>query len=136
LERKLTLSEKTEVFQVFLKVGQRMQLTGLPETFEQWQIMRIQHLQQNLISSHFTVDLYQQYKKHLGAARFILVKKIQAILVPPQVKQLLCLKDAPMLMPVLSIFKVIRNTAFGRFLKNALLPATYKAQIRALDITP
>src|SRR5688500_7120278 len=36
LERILTPIEKNEVFHVFYRVGTRMGLSGLPETFEEW----------------------------------------------------------------------------------------------------
>lgn len=133
LERKLTPAEKTEVFEVFLKVGLRMQLTGLPGDFEQWEVMRSRHLQQDLICSHFTVDLYIQYKKHLGLFRYFILKQVQAMLVPSVVKQLLKLNKM-LIMPIaLGAYKLIRSLKLEGLLKNALLPAKYKQQIRALD---
>ena len=51
LERKLEESEKQEVFDVFYRVGCRMGLTGLPQTFEEWKKMRQEHLQENEILS-------------------------------------------------------------------------------------
>src|ERR1700760_911930 len=39
LYRKLTETEKEEVFDVFLRVGRRMQLSGLPSGYKQWQQM-------------------------------------------------------------------------------------------------
>jgi hypothetical protein len=134
LERKLTPAEKEDVFQVFLQVGLRMQLTGLPENYQQWEIMRLQHLQQDLICSHFTADLYNQYKKHLGTVRYILLKQVQAMLAPDVVGQLLKLSNAATLLPVLSLYKLIRAIKLERALKHALLPAKYKAQIQALDM--
>src|SRR5580704_1726963 len=60
LERRLTETEKIEIFSVFYRVGVRMQLTGLPKTFPEWQETREEHLRQNLVSSEFTTDLYLQ----------------------------------------------------------------------------
>src|ERR1700759_3213610 len=37
LERKLRPEEKAEVFNVFGRVGRRMGLTGIPETFAEWE---------------------------------------------------------------------------------------------------
>src|SRR3954469_6321169 len=45
LERDLTQAEKTEVFNVFNRMGLRMRLTGLPTTYGQWKQMREEHLQ-------------------------------------------------------------------------------------------
>jgi hypothetical protein len=73
LERKLTDPEKEEIFQVFNRVGTRMGLSGLPLDYPGWSIMRQEHLQENLLKSDFTVDLYRQYKKHLGKMRYRLL---------------------------------------------------------------
>jgi len=64
LECKLSNVEKDEVFMVFNRVGCRMGLKGLPNTFEEWSAMRQEHLAQNLQHSNFTVDLFRQYRKH------------------------------------------------------------------------
>src|ERR671912_710371 len=57
LERELTLAEKNDVFDVFIRVGERMGLKGLPKTFEEWIEMRNEHLAQNLQHSEYTDDL-------------------------------------------------------------------------------
>jgi hypothetical protein len=90
LERKLTEAEKNEAFDVFYRVGQRMHLQGLPNNFQEWNIMRKEHLQQNLICSKFTIDLYSKYKKHLGRFRYVILKQVQRLLVPAKVKGIGC----------------------------------------------
>src|SRR5215510_8313017 len=66
LEKKLTDSEKEDLFDVFYRVGSRMGLKGLPLNFNEWKIMQQEHLQQDLEKSYYTDDLFKQYKKHLG----------------------------------------------------------------------
>src|SRR6202008_2323674 len=61
LDRKMSIAEKNEVFVVFTRMGIRMGLKGLPETFEAWEKMRQEHLQQNMQHSNYTDDLFQQY---------------------------------------------------------------------------
>src|SRR3954465_3500819 len=53
LERKLTTAEKEEVFDVFHRVGSRMNLKGLPENYSEWLTMRTQHLDQDLLKSNY-----------------------------------------------------------------------------------
>jgi hypothetical protein len=69
-----------------------MGLTGLPETFEVWTIMRQQYLTDNLQPSSYTADLYTQYKKHLGTIRYKVLLKAQALVAPPRVRELLKFK--------------------------------------------
>lgn len=136
LERKLSDTEKEEVFDVFYQVGSRMQLRGLPQTYQDWLLMRQQHLNADLQKSKYTVDLYKQYKKHLGLIRFQLLKEAQISVVPKRVKDLLGLRNFSTLTPILSIYKLTRILKFDWFLKSIILPANYKQQIKNLDQAP
>src|ERR1700679_1282159 len=133
LDRKLSDSEKAEVFDVFYRFGVRMQLAGLPTTFVEWEQMREEHLQEDLVCSAFTVDLYRQYKKHLGGLRFALVIQIQALLVPITVNKLLSLKRSFWITFLLGGYKFLRRMKMEAVFRNALLPAKYKVQIKGLD---
>ena len=133
LERKLTEAEKAETFAVFNRVGMRMQLTGLPVDYAEYLHMRQDHLQQNLVSGELTVDLYRQYKKHLGAARYQVLKQAQLLVTPPQVRKLLKIGTQAWLRPVIWGYKGLKAIRAEAFLRNALLPADYKAQIMAMD---
>ncbi|MDB5151054.1 MAG: hypothetical protein JWQ57_5074 [Mucilaginibacter sp.] len=133
LEKPLSVAEKAEVFDVFNRVGKRMQLKGLPVDYQQYLKMRNEHLETNLINSAFTIDLYHQYKKHLGFARYQILKQAQLLTVPAQVSQQLPLGKTAWLWPVLKIYKAIKNLKPGKFLRDALLPAQYKVQIQGMD---
>jgi len=137
LERKFSDDEKQEVFDVFYRVGERMKLTGLPGDFAQWTLMRDEHLHANLIRSEFTIDLYRQYKKHLGFIRYQILKQVQLILVPKKVGTLLMTGKFKVywIVPLLHIYKMLRIVKFEGLFKNALLPAAYKKQIQALNIS-
>jgi uncharacterized protein (DUF2236 family) len=99
LDRQLTDDEYAEIFDVFYRMGNRMQLTGLPQSFAHWKQMRREHLQDNLVYSHFTADLYLQYKKHLGWLRYVLLIQVQERLVPARVSSLLALKKSIWVVP-------------------------------------
>src|SRR5476651_288188 len=126
LERKLSLAEKADVFDVFNRVGIQMNLQGLPASYLQWEIMRLQHLQQDLISSEFTIDLYKQYRKHLGRERYQLLKQVQIMVTPDRVRRLLRLSPMAYLRPALFVYKCFRLIKLESLLKNALLPLKYK----------
>jgi len=133
LERKLTEAEKNEVFEVFRRVGNRMGIPGLPETFTAWQTMRQEHLGQNLKPSHYTKDLFKQYRKHLGKVRYTILLQAQALVVPQTVRGYLGIGKASLLRPLLVLYKVSRGIHIDSVLKTLLLPAQYKKQIDALD---
>ena len=134
LERKLTEAEKAEIFDVFYRVGDRMKLVGLPKTFTEWVAMRAEHLQNHLIKSDFTTDLFKQYKKHLGFVRYNLLLEGQKLVVPKKVAELLEFNKVPFLVPVIAVYKLSRIFKLDSLLKNIILPKEYKEEIRQLDV--
>ena len=136
LERKLTDKEKEEVFDVFYRLGDRMGLKDLPENYNAWLKMRETHLENNLQKTHYTVDLYKQYRKHLGPLRYKLLKEGQVLVVPEKVKTLLDLKNRSLLTPILALYKMSRIFKLDWFMKSLVLPAEYKKRIKDLDIVP
>jgi len=136
LERKLTSSEKEDLFDVFYRMGSRMNLKGLPHTYTEWLVMQKEHLQEDLQRSHYTDDLFKQYRKHLGPVRYFLLKESQKLVCPPLVKELLRINTTRWIAPVLSLYKLSRKVKLDAFIKSIILPSAYKAQIKELDYRP
>lgn len=133
LERKLSLPEKEEMFDVFYRVGCRMQLKDLPATYAQWIISRAAHIENDLQKGELTADLFKQYKKHLGATRFWLLLESQKMVVPKTVRAMLQLNKPSILMVILPMYKMSRILKIDRFIKSLVLPADYRVRINALD---
>lgn len=136
LERKLTHKEKEEVFDVFHRFGKQMNLQRLPQNYTEWLIMRKAHLNQDLEKSRYTIDLYKQYKKHLGNIRYKLLLEGQILVVPQEVNKLLNLGNFSWLGPLLIIYKLCRKIKMDWLLKSIILPKEYRSEIKALDILP
>lgn len=134
LEKKLSDEEKEEVFNVFYRVGARMRLKELPLTYIEWLSVRQAHMTQDLQKSEYTVDLFKQYKKHLGAMRFKVLIEAQKLVVPDRVKELLQFSDLSLLTPVVPVYKISRLMKMDWLLKNILLPSDYKNEINELDM--
>ena len=134
LERKLSLAEKEDVFDVFFRFGQRMNLKGLPENYTEWLTIRKYDLEHDLTKSEYTTDLYKQYKKHLGNFRYSILIQGQIIVVPENVRQLLHLRRFSFLTPILPFYKLSRILRLDGFIKTLILPAKYKEEINAMDI--
>jgi hypothetical protein len=133
LERKLTTLEKIEVFEVFNRVGARMGVRGLPETFDEWQKMRHEHLDRDLLHSTYTNDLFNQYQKHLGIFRYKILLEAQKLVVPDNVRELLGLGKISLMTPLLGIYKLTRMLKMDWLLKALILPSQYEREIRELD---
>ena len=134
LEKKLSDEEKEEVHNVFYRVGARMGLKELPQTYNEWLPVREAHLLNDLQKSNYTADLFKQYRKHLGAMRFKVLIEGQKLIVPNRVKELLQFSDFSLLTPVVPIYKVSRLMKMDWLLKNILLPSDYMDQINELDV--
>jgi hypothetical protein len=136
LERKLTVPEKEEVYHVFYRVGKGLQLKDLPPGYTEWLQHRESHMNEHLFYSHFTKDLFKQYKKHLGFIRYKLLLEAQLLVVPKQVKRWMKMNRPSMLLPVVPLYKLSRKLKLDGVIKNILLPQAYKSQIKALDMVP
>ncbi|MFC6097979.1 oxygenase MpaB family protein [Flavobacterium qiangtangense] len=134
LERKLTHPEKEEVYNVFYRVGLRMGLKELSKNYNDWLPVRDAHLEENLEKSKFTIDLFKQYKKHLGAIRFTILIGVQKLIIPKIAKDKLFKNDFTLLKPVIQFYKISRTVKLDTTIKNLLLPSNYKNQIKEIDI--
>lgn len=134
LEKKLSDEEKEEVYNVFYRVGNGMNVKDLPLNYSEWLPVRNEHLMNDLERSDYTLDLFKQYKKHLGIMRFKVLIEGQKLVVPQRVKELLHFNEFSLLTPVVPLYKVSRLMKMDWFIKNLLLPSEYKVQIEALNV--
>jgi hypothetical protein len=134
LERKLSNDEKEEVYHVFYRTGLRMELKDLPTNYKDWLVVREQHLNNDLVRSEYTIDLFRQYKKHLGAVRYKILVESQILVVPGKVKELLEFRKFSLLKFAVPIYKLTRKLSLDTLIKAILLPPKYKKEIKDLDV--
>lgn len=134
LHRPLTVDEKEEVLNVFLRVGTGMGLKDLPFDYAGFERMRADHLKNDLHYSEYSKDLFKQYRKHLGGLRYRILRATQSLVVPGSVKRLAQLGNGRWLKLALPFYKSGRAVGLDNFAKELLLPAEYKKKIRALDL--
>ena len=133
LERKMTNEEKDEVLEAFLNIGHRMGISGLPQDFPSYILMREKHLRSNLYHNYFTDDLFSQYRKHLGPIRFNILIEVQTLIAPQHVRDLLGFRKISLIRPVLLFYKFLRLVKLDWVLREMLLPKKYKQEIKGLD---
>lgn len=136
LERKLSDPEKEEVFDVFYRVGVGMGIPDLPDSYQRWVPRREEHMEQNLVKSALSEELFRQYRKHLGAFRYTLLREGQVLVVPDKVNSLLGLRNFSFLSLVLRVYKVSRKLRLEGLLKALVLPPAYMTEFKALDRAP
>lgn len=88
----LSPAERKELYLVFKRVGEGLNVKALPEDYEQWRADRQLHLDRDLEHSRHSTLLYDQYRRHLGEWRYQILLGVQALLVPARVRRLLRLR--------------------------------------------
>lgn len=134
LERRLTPEEKEEVYNVFYRFGQRMQLKDLAKNHNEWRVQRETDMQNDLVKSEFTVDLFKQYKKHLGAIRYFVLVEGEKLIVPEHARKLLGFSRFSFLSFVVPVYKFTRIIHLDSIIKKWLLPKEYAKEIADLDV--
>jgi hypothetical protein len=133
LQRPLTAAEQEELFRVFRGVGEGMHIPGLPTTYAAWQTDRRLHLQNDLELSEFTTKLFERYRWQLGPWRYDLLRRVQALLVPGRVKELLQLEAGPVIPHTIKLFKMLEWLRLKPLVQRILLPAQYLQEVRQLE---
>lgn len=133
LERKMTAEEKNDLYQVFYRMGQRMMLPGLPPDYNSWLPVRDQHLRDNLIRSAHTDDLFKQYRKHLGWFRYWLLREVQIMSCPREVRHYLGLRHFSWARPLLIMYKWSRGTGLDKLAQKLILPGKYKRELEEME---
>jgi hypothetical protein len=133
LERKLSHLEKEEVYNVFFRVGVRMKLKELPVSYDEWVISYAQHLKQDLEKSKYSIDLFKQYRKHLGNFRYRLLLETQKLVVPGIVRGMLGLQKFSLVKMILPFYKLSRSFKMDSVIRSLILPDRYRQTIKELD---
>jgi hypothetical protein len=133
LQRKLTDEEKEEVYNVFYRFGQRMKLRGLAPNYIEWLVQRQTDMENDLSKSRYTVDLFKQYKKHLGSIRYFILIEGQKLMIPEKVRKLLGFKKFSVLSLILPFYKLSRALHLDNEIKKLILPKKYLPQIKEID---
>lgn len=131
--RPMNEAEQAELYDVFYRVGLGLGIPGLPPTYADWQIDRELHLRRDLVHGEGTAALYAQYRKHLGAWRYHLLLRVQAILAPAHVRGLLRLGRAEWLRPLVRCYPVLVRAGLRSVIQQLLMPSKFLPAVRALD---
>ncbi len=134
LERKLSGEEKQEVYDVFYRFGKRMRLKDLAKNYNEWLLQRNTDMQNDLVKSEWTTDLFKQYRKHLGPIRYFVLIEGEKLIIPERVRTLLGFKKFSFLSFIVPLYKFSRKLRLDFLIKKLLLPRKYAHEISRLDI--
>jgi len=107
LHRPLDGAEQQDLWEVFRRVGMGLGIPELPPTYADWRVDRERHLKRDLVFGEHTAALYATYRRHLGPWRYLLLRQVQALLVPEHVRQLLGLPEQAWVRPLLLLYPLL-----------------------------
>jgi uncharacterized protein (DUF2236 family) len=133
LRRPLTTAERDDLYDVFRRVGEGLGIPGLPATYADWCLDRERRMRRDLAFSAHTAALYACYCAKLGPWRYTVLRRVQAILVPPFVAELLALPNTRWTRPAAAAYRALARLGLTPIVRRALIPREYLAQVRELD---
>jgi hypothetical protein len=129
----LSQSQKNDVFEVFQRIGEALNIKELPTTYSEWQTDRRQHLMRDLVYSKHTSMLYDSYRKHLGPLRYSLLLEVQSVLVPNEVRRLLRLNSNVIMSGMAQTYGLIGRGHLRSLVHTLLIPPRYWSEVRRFD---
>jgi len=129
----LSPSERNELYRVFLRIGEGLSISELPEGYAEWRKDRRLHLVRDLAYSRHTSLLFRQYRVHLGAWRYFLLLQVQALLVPDEVRRLLRLSSNPLFSGLVQTYGILTTFNLRSVVHSLLIPSQYWAELRQFD---
>ena len=133
LYRPLSRAEKSELFEVFLRIGEGLSIPKLPKTYAEWRLDRQRHLVRDLAYSRHTSMLFQAYRRDLGLLRYCLLLEVQSLLVPNHVRHLLRLNSNPLISGLAQTYGIIGTRRLRSLVHTLLIPRQYWADVRRFD---
>lgn len=133
LYRPLKRAEKCDLYDVFYRVGNGLQIPELPASYDAWRIDRRLHLERDLAYSKHTSRLYGEYRRHLGYWRYELLLQVQAVMAPERVRRLLKLERIPLFREMFGLYGLFNDLYLRSFVQSLLLPPKYLKLIYQFD---
>jgi uncharacterized protein (DUF2236 family) len=136
LARPLSGAERAELYAVFRRVGEGLNIEELPEDYQRWQADRRVHLARDLAYGRHTARLYAQYRRHLGEWRYRLLLEVQALLAPETVRRLLRLRPRALFSALAGGYAFVGGFGLRPVVRRLLMHPRYRGEVEKLNISP
>ena len=133
LHRPLVAVERNELYSTFRRIGEALRIPDLPANYADWRSDRVRHLERDLAVSSWTTVMYAAYRRELGDWRYVLLRQLQGVLVPPRVRAMLDLPNPAWMGLALRMYPVLALDPVRVILQSAFVPAGHLDAIRSLD---
>ena len=132
----LSRREREELYAVFRRVGEGLNVKALPDDYESWRADRRAHMERDLAHGKHTALLYDSYRRHLGEWRYQLLLQVQALLVPERVRRLLRLRQRAVFSAAVEVYASLPLPGLRPLLRRLLLQPRYWGEVAELERAP
>lgn len=129
----LSSAGREELYAVFRRVGEGLNIEGLPEGYGQWREDRLAHMERDLTFSRHTALLYEQYRRHLGGWRYQILLGVQALLVPERVRRLLRLRRRAVFSALVGGYTHLTVPGLRPLVRRLLIQPRYWGEVDRFD---
>jgi uncharacterized protein (DUF2236 family) len=131
----LSAPEREELYAVFKRVGEGLNVKELPEDYARWKADRAAHMERDLARGGHTALLYDSYRRHLGEWRYQLLLQVQALLAPERVRGLLRLRRRALFSAAVDVYASLPLPGLRPLLRRLLLQPRYWGEVAELERT-
>ena len=129
----MSASDRQEHFEALLALGHAMELPGLPASYAAYQAQRHQQLLDDYAASALMERLFASYRAALGAWRYWLLRRIQASLLPAELRPVVGLRANWLVDGMLRCYRYLPGGGNKvRWLHRLLLPGQTARQLGGL----
>jgi len=129
----LSAAGREELYAVFRRVGEGLNIEGLPEGYGRWRGDRQAHMERDLTFSKHTALLYEQYRRHLGGWRYQILLGVQALLVPDLVRRLLRLRRRAVFSALVGGYSHVEVPGLRPLVRRLLVQPRYWGEVDRFD---
>ena len=128
----LSAAEREELYAVFRRVGEGMNIPSLPADYRGWLPDRRAHMERDLAFGRHTALLYGQYRRHLGEWRYQILLQVQALLAPERVRRLLRLRRQPLFSALAGAYARLGALGLRPLVRRLLVQPRYWEEVDGL----
>jgi uncharacterized protein (DUF2236 family) len=129
----LSAAEREELYAVFRRVGEGLNVEELPADYGGWRADRELHLERDLAYTKHTGALYAQYRRHLGGWRYQILLHAQALLAPERVRRLLRLRRRAFFRALAGGYGHLDGLGLRPVVRRLLVQPRYWSEVQKFD---
>ena len=133
VHRPLSDAEHADLYAAFLRLGDGLRIPDLPASSSEWLEDRRRHIARDLVYSAHTRILFERYRAELGPWRYRLLREVQALMLPTEVRELLRLTPKRTMASAVELYSMCAAAGLRPLALRVLIPPRYWGDVEKLQ---